>query len=246
MFEKPSPASLDRYLEPLKARLAAVREVSDPDSVHHLRVTCGRLRVWLELGNWSVLQDDLRWIRQQAARARDLDVQLEQSPPPDVESLRQAERERARRRLVEGLECDRVHATLEALGTLPPLSPQAALASLADLARTALDRGEKRRWKEGDFQQLHELRRAIRKVRYALEVFGEDASAMEALQSTIGAACDRFVALEALEGSDKDSAYAQRLSAEFDKQVQRTVASWEDVRHDLKELVDAAVRHSSR
>jgi CHAD domain-containing protein len=60
----------------LLATVPAARAGADPEGVHQLRVAVVHLRVWLDMGGWRVLHDDLRWLRAIAARVRDLDVQL--------------------------------------------------------------------------------------------------------------------------------------------------------------------------
>ena len=88
------------WLSQLASQLRAVRANASVEDVHHLRVAIARLRVWLSLGRWHALQDDLRWLRDRAAAVRDFDVQIEHGPPPRWASYLQQRREQARLQLV--------------------------------------------------------------------------------------------------------------------------------------------------
>src|ERR1043165_1021156 len=76
MREIPPTAWLDRLEERTSLAESAPDAALDAEAVHELRVACGRLIVWLDLGGWRILRDDLRWLRRSAATVRDLDVVL--------------------------------------------------------------------------------------------------------------------------------------------------------------------------
>lgn len=248
MFESVSSLPADVQLMELQQQLDALRVTGDAENVHQLRVTSGRLRVWLSLGRWRVLRDDLGWLRRQVAEARDLDVQLGQEPPTERAAQLAERRQRAYVELMAVLASERVTALLAALSLLPPIPGEVALQTVAHLAHGALARGARRRWRHGDREQVHDLRRAIRRVRYALEWLDEVPASLEQMQKSLGHACDRFVALEdASDSRDAEAlAYSDRLSRELQRHLERSREHWDDARPKLEEIAHAALRHSTR
>ncbi|HEU4743256.1 MAG TPA: CHAD domain-containing protein, partial [Meiothermus sp.] len=59
-----------RWLLHLENHLPVARKGADPEGVHQVRVAGRRLRVWLELGGYQVLHDDLRWLVRGAGKVR--------------------------------------------------------------------------------------------------------------------------------------------------------------------------------
>jgi CHAD domain-containing protein len=248
MFQGVSIVPAGAHLTLLQEQLNRVRATGDAETAHQLRVTSGRLRVWLSLGGWRVLRDDVRWLRRQVAEVRDLDVQLYQEPPPDRTVQLRQRRHAAFTELTAVLESERVNALLTALALLPPTPANVALRGVARLARGALALGTHRGWRRGDREQLHELRRAIRRVRYALEWLDVAPASLEQMQKTLGHACDRFVALEgASELADAEArAHSDRLTRELHRHVARSREHWDEVRPKLEEIAHAALRYSTR
>jgi hypothetical protein len=76
--------SLDRWLDHLERNVPVARKRLDPEGVHQMRVALERLRVWTKLAGENELGDELRWIRRRLATVRDLDVRLEDGPPPKI------------------------------------------------------------------------------------------------------------------------------------------------------------------
>jgi CHAD domain-containing protein len=203
-------------IEHLRDRARIAQGSVDPESVHELRVAAGRLSVWLELGGRHMLRDDLAWLRRSASRTRDLDVILERCGSlrsndkvrhcnsiaelsashavrwPEWEALLRGERACSCDELVESLSSTRLTALLAALSWMPALDREVARDSLPRF-RARVERAGARlehtlEDSEGpeDIRALHRLRRAVRRLRYALEWLGEDARAVKALQDELG------------------------------------------------------------
>lgn len=244
-----TPIGPGSWLEHLLHHVPAAHAGHDPEAVHEIRVGVARLRVWLELGGWQVLRGDLRWLREEAAFVRDVDVQLEQHPPDVWAAYLRGRRASGQRRLRRALNSDRCAGVTEALRAMPPVSRVVAWRVVARLAEGALGRGRALRRRTHDIHALHALRCAARHVRYALEWLGEDSTRLTALQQALGEVCDRHVALEGLRRSragGRQRRYRRRLERELDHFVDCALAAWKTARPDLKELRHAALRHPSR
>lgn len=207
-----SRISHERSLERLRVACAAAITGRDPDSAHELRVASARLRVWLRLSSLRVLDDDLRWLRRQAAEVRNLDVWLRQRPPAQLAERWQEDRVAARRTLSKALTDPRVAALLQALAPLPALPASQAVKATAGLAQRALDALEHTE----TIEARHRLRRAVRSVRYALEWQGLEATPIVELQDALGEVCDRGFLLAATHGRRRELVlYRRALSGEL-------------------------------
>lgn len=147
-----------RWLRNLERHIRVARAGVDPEGAHQMRVAIARLRVWLALGGWRVLDDDLRWLRGSIAAIRDLDVQLQHKPPPSWAATLRRRHERAQRELFTMLEDHRLPSLLLALSYLPPVPTVRARRRIPRIARRALRRGHaaKRHW--NDLEALHRVR----------------------------------------------------------------------------------------
>lgn len=170
-------------LAPWLSRFEAARAAAlngDVEALHHARTIARRLRVWLRLAGWRALESDLRWVCRETSRVRDLDV-LDTVLTP---AARAAWRPAARRQASAALSSQRVDGVLRALAALPPLD--------VARARKRLDRWERAlehpRPKTDD--EVHALRKRVRRARYAREWLGDDAADLRALQDVLGVACD--------------------------------------------------------
>jgi CHAD domain-containing protein len=225
------------WLAHLRSHLPAAREGTDPEGVHQVRVAIARVRVWLELGGWSVLHDDLRQVRTVAAAVRDLDVQLALELPPDYVAALTAERALAQRALVSVLDEHRVESVFAALGNLPPVSRRHARRGLRAFARRALRRGGALAW--DDYAALHSLRRAVRRVRFALEWLGLPSAPFDKVQQDLGDTCDVWVALR---GSPRVArlsahpAHRRALTWQLAAATRRARRTWQDCRDALEGL----------
>lgn len=234
--------TLGKWLLHLKRQVPLAR-ARDPEGVHQMRVAIAHLRVWLALGGWQILDDDLRWLRQRLAEIRNLDVELQHEPPPCWAATLHQRHNRARRELLATLGSDRLRSLLLALSCLPPLSKARARRKLPRMALAALrcERAAKRHNKR-DLASLHRLRCAVRRLRFALEWLAEDASDLVAVQDALGTACDFGVALHEL-GSRRGKGlrrYRDRLARELHGAESRARSALRRVRPLLKDLTSCS------
>jgi len=146
-------------------------------SVREVRAAARRLRVWLQLSGITALVDDLRWLCRETSRLRDLE--LFAGVLTNSAALAEAER-----RAFAALNSRRLDGVIVALRALPPLR--------RSRARTRLQGWEKslrsNTLKTDD--DVHALRKHVRRVRYAYEWLGEDSKELRRVQNVLGALCD--------------------------------------------------------
>ena len=112
-------------------------------------------------------------------------------------------RESARRVVLAALSCERFSALLAALSCIPDVDEKTARASLprfrarVERAGRALERAPE------DLDALHRLRRAVRRMRYALEWVGDDAHALKELQEELGELNNWVMLLQHLEHAEQ-------------------------------------------
>jgi CHAD domain-containing protein len=232
---------VDRWLEELERNVPVARKGLDPEGVHQMRVAMERLRVWSKLAGKEELGDELRWIRRRLAVARDLDVRLEDRPPAEIIAALRLQRARAQRDLRATLESRRFDDALTALRRLPPAPAADARRAIPDLARKVVVQAKKARRHEDDLDSLHAVRRAVRRLRFALEWLRVDASKLADLQDALGAACDAHIRLRALRKSHGARSYRERLRRRRRKATNDAVAALRHVRRRVDALVAAAV-----
>jgi CHAD domain-containing protein len=148
----------DRWLRHLERHVSVAREGTDTEGTHQMRVAIARLRVWLALGGWRILDDDLRWLRDRLAPVRDLDVQLEHDPPPSSAASLRRRRTRAQRELIATLEHSRLSSLPSAFACLPPVSCADAQRRVPCIARRVLRRARAAGANGYDLDALHRLR----------------------------------------------------------------------------------------
>lgn len=183
------------WTEALDRHVRAARAAPEVESVHQLRVSAGRLAVWLRLARRHALRDDLDWLRKSAARVRDLDVLLARHGGEGWCAQLAAERSDAARELANELQAPRAEGLLQALEHLAPLEKQAAAQRLERFRKRARAAGE--RALEPDTprtEELHRLRKRVRRLRYALEWLGRGSGAEKELQDALGRLHDSAVA----------------------------------------------------
>lgn len=195
--EPPRPLAVAPWLRRLEQTAARVAEADDAEATHQLRVALARIRAWLWLGGHRVLRDDARWLRDAAQPLRDLDVQLELGVGAAERALADR-RERARAQLTAALAAPRTRALFDALAAMPPIPTPEATAGAARAAKRAAALLENLDAPRPELDPLHDLRRAVRRLRYALEALGRDATLAIDLQSSLGDACDCMLALHSL------------------------------------------------
>lgn len=182
-----------QYEELVKQDLRLRRD--EPDAVHDMRTAARRMRSALRaykrlLPGTSRLRDELKWLGRQLAAARDLEAQQEHleslvaSLPDELVvgpvSARLTRhfapaRAEARTTVLETLGDRRYRRLLDAVDRLltdPPLVKRAARPASSELkkhVRRAYRRTERR---VSSDRPLHEVRKAAKQYRYALEVAG--------------------------------------------------------------------------
>jgi CHAD domain-containing protein len=191
------------WLEHLVAHVPIARAGTDPEGVHQMRVAIARIRVWLELGGWRVLHDDLRRLRAAAAGVRDLDVQLARDIPAAYAAELRAERTVAHQSLLAALDDPEFQSLVSALENMPPVRRRQARKRLARFIHRAVARG--RELPRNDYARLHALRRSVRRVRFALEWLGEPAGELVKLQEALGEFGDVWVAFRRASRGRKSS-----------------------------------------
>lgn len=223
------PIPLDPWLEHLRANLPIAREGRDPEGVHQVRVALGRLDLWLGTAGWRVLRPDARWLRRGAGRVRDLDVQLASDPPPAWARVLEGELATARAELVQRLDDPRVPGLLAALDGLPPLPRERMERRLATLSKRVARRGAALEAHPDELERYHDLRRSVRRLRYALEWCGASARPVKGMQDALGELNDAAVTLELLaelDGSDTLSDFQAAHDERVERMRQATLHAW--------------------
>jgi len=235
----PAGISVQPWLKHLLQFLPIARAGTDPEGVHQVRVACARLLVWLELGGWRVLRDDLRWLRGHAARLRDLDVLRAEDPSAFRDEGLGTELDVARGELLQALDDPRLGSLILALSSMPPIPSRKARAVASRLARVCLRRGRALGARRGSVQALHRLRCAVRRLRFGLEWMGAEVPQIVELQEAIGIVCDHAVALRQLERKSTAKA-GEGHRSEIERALRRSrrdaVRVWRKRRPLLKKL----------
>lgn len=221
----------------LERRLREASEVLGADEVHDLRVACGRLLVWLDLGGWRVLRDDLRWLRRSAAAVRDLDVVLQRFGGRPWAKELAAQRELAAGDLRTTLKSGRALGLVQSIPALPPPTRDSALAAVQHLERRTERAGDRLRRREEDLERVHALRRAVRRLRYALEWTDDSPSELVRLQNELGqindlAITDRVLADRA--GEEGVQADRDVVASELRARCENLRDVWDEVRQSVE------------
>ncbi|HET9323948.1 MAG TPA: CHAD domain-containing protein [Gaiellaceae bacterium] len=243
-------AFIRRNAEELAAHEDGTRLGSDPEDLHKFRVATRRIRSLLRSTRSLVedrdeaegLRDELKWLATLLGEVRDRDVliayllgeleTLEGAPLGAILESIDAERERARRALVEGLDSPRYRTITARLKSPPALREGKTLFDAAEgdyrrLRRTmrGLDEGSA---SEG----LHRARIRVKRARYAVEAADLDARFVgraKDLQDVLGEHQDAVVAeqrirelLDRVHGTGRTAFAAGRL---VERQRARRVAA---------------------
>ena len=228
----------DRWLEQLELHIRRFQASESPESVHQLRVAAGRLSVWLELGGRRALRDDLRWLRRRAASVRDLDVMFGKGRSSHWNDLLSVQRETALEELRAALAAPRSASLCTGLRYVPAPTLAVARAGLRRIRRRVLSAGDRLGDDERDSNVLHHLRRKIRRLRYALDWLGDDATEIKAAQDVFGAMNDMAVELRHIEAHAGDTAldeHRRAVQAEYDRLRLESIAAWHRARPLLRE-----------
>lgn len=225
------------WLEHLALHLPLARQGDDPEGVHQVRVALGRLDTWLRAAEMRILRDDLRWLRRAGSRVRDLDVQLAADPPAPFAEALCAARDVARTEWLEHVDAPRTAAMLDALRSLPPLAAARIDAYTDAAARKVARRGKALAAHPTDLARYHALRRAVRRLRYALEWAGRSARPVKDLQDALGELNDAVVTLELLTelcAADDDAtlvAFRAHLAARVEALRAAAFDAWSSRQH---------------
>ena len=209
-------AHLDAQVSEIVARDVAVR-AGDGDAVHEMRVATRRLRSALATFRpcfvsevTDPLRDELKWLGAVLGELRDdqvlhagLNAAVDEVPDvlvlgPVRERIRMEMRGREQEDLasvVEALDTDRYVDLVDGLHGLVEAPPwkdddEPDGKALRHGAKRAIERVEQRRpkkAKQATDAELHELRKAAKRARYALEMLGDEhAARFEAVQELLG------------------------------------------------------------
>ena len=234
------------WLATLRAEIPRASN-GDPEAVHQLRVALARLRVFADLSAETPTETfdaDLRWLRGAAAKLRDLDIQLARADLPATFAAKlAADRGFAEAGLRAALSEPRAAALHAALAALPPLSRTKAERGLARLSDHALAYGDAVR--TDDPASLHALRRAVRRARFALEWLGDHSEPIVALQSTLGAFNDAWIALTRAKsepGPEPKSMrrYRRAIEQELRDAMRDVTRAWRRTRPELARFAEGS------
>lgn len=233
--------SVTPVLVRLRDHIVVARRGEDPEGVHQVRVSTRKIDVWLRLGDWRVLRDDLAWLRRGASAVRDLDVALR--APAAVGAFAawlERERGRARRDLLAVLGDPRLEGLLAALASLPPVRVDRARRPAREMARRLLARGAAIESGPADVGPYHRLRRSLRRCRYALEWLGELRGKEYAeLQDALGALGDRSFLVDLIERCPHGAGLAARareLRGGLDRCRAESIEIWRRLRRRAGEV----------
>ena len=236
----PEGVSPRAWLHHLVEHLPIARAGEDPEGVHQVRVASARLLVWLELGRWRVLKDDLHWLRGRVSRMRDLDVLRAEDPSAFRAKRLDRDLVIARRELLQALDDPRVESLILALSSMPPVPIRKPRSVARRLAKVCLRRGVALRARGHSLDALHRLRCAIRRLRFAFEWTGHEVPRIVELQEAIGTVCDHAVALRQVErtsgGRSRGERRRRRLAQALHRSRRLALRSWKRTRPLLKEL----------
>jgi CHAD domain-containing protein len=235
------PISLTPWLARLNEQIEVARAGEDPEGVHQVRVAAGRLDVGLRIAGLRVLRDDLRWLRASASQVRDYDVLLARALPSSFAAWIERERAHARTAMLHTFDSPRCTALLGALALLGPLDPAQAAAYAKRELRKVEERGRALEGEDAGVEDMHYLRRAVRRLRYAREWLGGRARRVKALQDELGRLNDATVALAALDRFphvEQMRELREQLGDEVREAFEDAQAAWRDA--DLERAGDDA------
>ena len=241
----PAETSFEGFVAMLRSQLDAilgndpgVRLGGDDENVHKMRVATRRSRALLRaarplyVGDVAPLNEELKWLADVLGDVRDLDVLLAHlSAQADTldradaaaahRLLRTMERTRTRKRraLLRALDSPRYAALLDLFErTLDSLQPSGDTTSLRSLARQELKKLRREATQLADDppdEELHELRKRGKRVRYAYELAGDDklVSRAKSFQDVLGEHQDSVIAEEQLRALASSAPAAQSVAA---------------------------------
>lgn len=230
---------VDTWLDEFARQVERLRAAIEPDAVHRLRVSAGRLSVWLELGARRSLRPDLWRLRRSAAAVRDLDVLASHDLDGAwTETVRQ-ERAVEAACLRAAVHSPRVEALLDALVVVPEPDAVHVRSAIQNMKRRVQRAGDRLDDPDDKDGALHRLRRRARRLRYALDWLGSDSSDLRRLQEHLGGLNDLAVELGRLEARAGDPALESRRHAvlrEIEERRSSALETWSAIRPRIGEL----------
>lgn len=230
--------SPEPWVDRLEAARAVARQGEDSEGIHQLRVAIRRLVTWLDLGGSEAHREQLQRLRRTVSRARDLDVLLERKKlPRGFRSWLRAGVAAERGAVLAALDDPDTSALIEGFRQEAPLDRDLALRGLRRLIRRALRRGEVLSQDVPEIEAVHDLRRAIRPVRYGLDWLGKPVDAVRPMQDALGLFNDASVLLDALAAWGGEApALVARVRAEQAQALELARLLWPGVRAALEDL----------
>lgn len=221
--------SCEPWSEHLRIHLPVSADGEDSEGVHQVRVAAARLRVWLRLGGLTVLEDDLRWLRDAASEVRDLDVLIGMGGATEyVEGLHRRWAD-ARRGWLQALRSGRTQGLLQALYNLPPIEARRARRTTRRWQARTCQAGDALDWRDASEEELHAFRRGVRRLRYAREWIGPPDARIKELSEELGELNDLFVLRALLAGGNLPPAAApdpNEVGERIAEQREQFAARW--------------------
>lgn len=231
-------ARLGKQLEAILANDPGVRLGGDDEHVHQMRVATRRARALLRAarplydGDVDQLSGELKWLAGVLGDVRDLDVliarldgEADVLPPTDAAAARRLirrlgrNRTRFRRTLLKALDGSRYASLLdhfdETIASLQPTDSDLRLEEIAKKQRKKLRREAKAVGDDAPDEQLHELRKRGKRVRYAYELADAPkvVKAAKVFQDVLGEHQDSVVAEERLRALAANAPVEQSVAA---------------------------------
>jgi CHAD domain-containing protein len=257
--------------EEIAAREPGVRLGVDPEEVHKQRVATRRLRSLLRSTRSQLvdpdraerLRDELRWLGGLLGEVRDRDVLIDYLLA-ELETIEEAagfggvlelldlERQHARTELVAALDSDRYRNLIDELERPPALAEGERLRTAAEAEYSRLRKRAGKLGKDPSDGELHRVRIAAKRARYAGEaVGGENAFVRRAkeVQDVLGEHQDAAVAeqrirelVEQVRGTGRTAIAAGRLIERQRARRRAARAAWPKAWKRLKRAGDDAWR----
>jgi len=258
-------AVLRKHLGSLLAHEAGARLGDDPEDLHDMRVATRRLRAALSLFSDILalraqrVREELRWLGHALGEVRDLDVQIEQlhawrdesaerqKDLTPLHAVLERQRNEARQRMLAVLDSDRYRKLVGSITSMFDRGPvpviDAGQVPVLEAAPDLLTKRYRRFRKAGDAitpaspsEEFHELRKRGKRLRYALEFFGdvygkstkEMVAPLITMQDILGAHQDAYVAVARLrelsttEGDQLPSSTAFAMGEIAERYAQQT------------------------